>query len=100
MHPKMKARRAKMAALAGEPVSEVDDVEEGEDEEVAGEPDRTEEMQELSEEVEDEVSVEDRTEEMLVAELRDRAAELEIDGRSSMLKAELIQAINEAEGDA
>jgi len=39
------------------------------------------------------------TEEMNVSELRDRASELNIEGRSGMNKADLIAAINKAEGD-
>jgi len=48
----------------------------------------------------EEPRIEDMTEDMKVAELRDRAAELNIEGRSGMKKSELIAAINEVEGDA
>ena len=42
----------------------------------------------------------ERLEELTVAELRARAAELEIEGRSSMAKAELVAAVDRAQSDS
>ena len=53
----------------------------------------------VEDEVVEEPKIEDMTEEMNVSELRDRASELNIEGRSGMNKADLIAAINKAEGD-
>ena len=43
---------------------------------------------------------EERLDELTVSQLRERASELEVDGRSSMSKSELVEAVGEAESSS